>query len=316
MRTLREGRNDVLGLDVVDSPFTTHVGSVADLDFARRCMHGVDVVIHGATLHKPHVATHSRREFVETNVSGTLNLLEVALECGVGGFVYSSTTSVFGAAMNPGWERPAAWVNESLEPIPKNIYGVTKRAAEELCELFFRSKGLPCVVLRISRFFSEADDDPRLRRRYDDLNIKANEYLNRRVDLADVVDAHLLAAERVSDLGFARYVVSATTPFGREHLSSLRTDAPSVVRELYPDFEQAYDPRGWRMFPCLDRVYVNQLARDELGWRPRYDFRRILECLRRGEAMYSPLARAVGNKGYHPHGFEAGPYPVESDRGG
>jgi UDP-glucose 4-epimerase len=45
-------------------------------------------------------------------------------------------------------------------PVPKNIYGVTKVAAESLCELCFRKHRLPVVVLRTSRFFPEADDDP------------------------------------------------------------------------------------------------------------------------------------------------------------
>jgi hypothetical protein len=65
------------------------------------------------------------------------------------------------------------------------------------------------------------------------------------------------------------------------------------------------------MLPGIDRVYVNQRAREELGWTPRVDFRSVLDCLRRGEDLFSPLARAVGSKGYHAQHFEEGPYPVE-----
>jgi UDP-glucose 4-epimerase len=311
VRTLRERGHDVLGLDRLDSPFTTHVGSITAPDLVQRCMRGVDCVIHAATLHKPHVATHTRSAFVETNVSGTLNVLEAALETGVAGVVFSSTTSAFGGALIPASWEPAAWITEDVEAIPRNIYGVTKKAAEDLCELFFRAKGLPCVVLRTSRFFPEADDDAKLRQQYDDPNLKANEYLYRRLDLADAVDAHILAAERAPTIGFARYIVSATTPFEPEHLSRLRTDAPGVVQSLFPDYEEAYRQRGWRMLPGIDRVYVNRRARDELGWRPRFDFRNILDRLRRGEDMFSLLTRAVGSKGYHAQRFQEGPYPVE-----
>jgi nucleoside-diphosphate-sugar epimerase len=310
VRTLRERRADVVGLDLVDSPFTTHVGSVSDPDFVRRCLRGTDLVVHAAALHKPHVATHPQQAFVETNVTGTLTLLEAALESRASGFVLSSTTSAFGAALRPADGRPAAWIDEGVACVPRNIYGVTKKAAEDLCELFFRSKGLPCVVLRTARFFPEADDDPELRRAYDDLNLKANEYLYRRLDLADAVEAHLLAAERAPQIGFGRYVVSTTTPFGPQHLARLRTDAPGVVRSLFPDYEEVYRPRRWRMLPSIDRVYVNQRARDELGWTPRFDFGRVLGALRRGDDVFSPLARAVGSKGYHPQRFEEGPYPV------
>jgi UDP-glucose 4-epimerase len=312
MRTLEERGHEAVGLDLLESPFTTHAGSITDRDFVRMCLRGVDVVIHAATLHKPHMATHSRRDFVETNIAGTLAVLEAALESGVSAFVYSSTTSAFGAALRPPIDQPAAWITEDVEPVPRNIYGVTKKAAEDLCELFFRSRGLPCIVLRIARFFPEADDDPGVRREYDDLNIKANEFLYRRLDLADAVDAHILAAERARDIGFGRYILSATSPFERQHLAQLRADAPSVVRSLFPDYEETYRARGWRMLPGIDRVYVNQRAREALGWTPRVDFRSVLDCLQRGEDVVSPLARAVGAKGYHAERFDEGPYPVET----
>jgi len=313
VRTLRERRHDVAGLDRLESPFTTHVGSVSDRDVVRRCLQGVDVVIHAATLHKPHMATHSRHAFVETNIAGTLAVLEAALESGVSGVVFSSTTSAFGGALRPADGQPAAWVNEDVESVPRNIYGVTKKAAEDLCELFFRSRGLPCIVLRTSRFFPEADDDPERRREYDDLNLKVNEYLYRRLDLTDAVEAHIVAAERAPEIGFGRYIVSATSPFEPQHLLQLRTDAPAVVRSLFPDYEEVYRQRNWRMLPGIDRVYVNDRARTELGWRPRIDFRHVLDCLRHGDEVFSPLATAVGSKGYHAESFEEGPYPVESN---
>jgi len=300
VRTLRERKHEVVGLDLLESASTTHVGSISDRDFVRSCLLGVDSVIHAATLHKPHIATHSPHAFVDTNIAGTLTILEAALESGVSGVVFSSTTSAFGAALTPAEGQPAAWVDEDLDSIPRNIYGVTKKAAEDLCELFSRSRGLPCIVLRTCRFFPEADDDPETSRQYDNLNLKVNEYLYRRLDLADAVDAHILAAEQVPGIkGFWRYVVSATSPFEPQHLLRLRTDAPAVVRGLFPDYEEVYRQRGWRMLPGIDRVYVNYRARQELAWQPRFDFRHILDRLRRGDDVFSPLARAVGSKGYH-----------------
>jgi nucleoside-diphosphate-sugar epimerase len=274
-------------------------------------MQGVDVVLHAATLHKPHVATHERQEFVDINVTGTLNLLEAAVAEGVASFVYTSTTSVFGDALVPPPGAPAAWITEEVTPVPKNIYGVTKTAAEDLCQLFYRNQGLACVVLRTSRFFPEEDDNKKRREAFSDKNLKANEYLYRRVDIEDVVSAHLLAAEHAPDLGFRKYIVSATTPFRRDDLQRLRVDAPGVVREHFPDYETAYHRWGWKMFPGIERVYVNERARNELGWEPRYDFRFILEYLRVGTDFRSPLAQLIGSKGYHAEVFSQGPYPVE-----
>jgi nucleoside-diphosphate-sugar epimerase len=310
VRTLQDTPHQVVGLDRVVSPYTIRVGSITDREFVSRSVQGADAVIHAATLHKPHVATHARQDFIDTNITGTLILLEEAVAAGVAAFVFTSTTSAFGRALTPPPGDPAAWITEEVRPEPKNIYGVTKAAAEDLCELFHRLHGLACLVLRTSRFFPEADDDPAVRGDYDDGNVKANEYLYRRVDLQDVVDAHLLAVEKAPAIGFARYIISATSPFRPDDLPELRRDAPRVVGRRAPGYEEEYARRRWRMFPGIERVYVNERARRELGWRPRYDFRRIVESLGAGEEPRSPLARAVGSKGYHDRPFADGPYPV------
>jgi UDP-glucose 4-epimerase len=166
-------------------------------------------------------------------------------------------------------------------------------------------------VLRTSRFFPEADDNRATRQTYADANTKLNELLYRRVDIADIVDVHLLAMEKAGNIGFGRYIVSATTPFTREDLAELRRDAPAVVRRHVPGFEAELSRRGWKMFPSIDRVYVNERARRELGWHPRYDFAYAVERLRAEEDFRSPLALAVGSKGYHAETFEDGPFPVE-----
>lgn len=310
VRTMQGTTHQVVGLDRTASPFTGSVGTITDRDFVQQCVQGVDAVIHAATLHKPHVATHTRQDFVDINITGTLNLLEEAVSAGVSSFIFTSTTSAFGRALTPPPGAPAAWVTEDVRPVPKNIYGVTKTAAEDLCELFHRRHRLACLVLRTSRFFPEVDDDPTVRRVYDDGNVKANEYLYRRVDLQDVVDAHVLAIEKAPSIGFGRYIISATTPFQPDDLADLRLNAPQVVERRVPEYAEEYARRGWKMFPAIERVYVNERARRELGWQPRYDFRRIIDCLRTGDAPRSPLAHAVGSKGYHDREFADGPYPV------
>src|SRR5262245_38059443 len=236
VRTLRGTSHEAAGLDILDSDFTTTVGSITDRSQVRRCMRGVDAVLHTAALHKPHVITHSRQDFVDTNITGTLNLLEEAARAGVGTFVFTSTTSAFGRALTPPAGAPAAWVTEEVTPVPKNIYGVTKTAAEDLCELFHLDRGLACIILRTSRFFPEEDDSEATRLAYDDLNAKANEYLYRRVELEDVVSAHLLALGQAPTIGFGRYIISATTPFQPDDLPDLRTSAPQVVAKRVPGY--------------------------------------------------------------------------------
>ena len=299
VRTLKKSDHEVIGLDIGASRFTSCIGSIIDRVTVKQCMRGVDAVLHTATLHKPHVATHSRQAFVDTNITGTLNLLEEAVAAGVSSFVFTSTTSGFGAALTPPPGAPAVWITEEVRSIPRNIYGVTKTAAEDLCELFHRQQGLSCIVLRTSRFFPEEDDNSAVRETYADGNVKANEFLHRRVDIEDVVDAHLLALERAPAIGFGRYIISATTPFRRDDLEELRANAPRVVSRLFPDYEAEYERRAWKMFPSIDRVYVNERARLDLGWQPRHDFRSMLDSLKAGTDPRSDLARAIGAKGYH-----------------
>jgi len=218
---------------------------------------------------------------------------------------------VFGDALAQPPGEPAAWVTEDVAPRPKNIYGVTKAAAEDLCQLFARNHSLRVVVLRTSPFFPEEDDNRAIRHGYDDANAKANEYLYRRVDIEDVVSAHLLAADYRPPTGFARYIISAATPFLRDEMTELRADAPAVVRRHAPAYEAEYARRRWKMFPGIDRVYVNHRAVAELGWRPRHDFATLIARLQDGGDIRSPLARDIGAKGYHDRVFRDGPYPVE-----
>jgi UDP-glucose 4-epimerase len=310
LRTLRRRGSPARGIDLKASPFTDAVGSIVDPGFVRAQMDGVTAVIHTATLHKPHVATHSRQAFVDTNVTGTLNLLEAADAAGVKSFVFTSTTSAFGSQLRPDAGQAAVWVTEELPSVPKNIYGSTKLMAENLCELFFRERGLPVMVLRTSRFFPEDDDDAAMRSAYALDNAQANELLYRRLDIADAVSAHLLAVARAGEVGFGRYIVSATSPFAQHHLIALARDAAGVVRELYPDCAQLYAEHRWRLFPAIDRVYVNERAGRELGWHPEFDFAHVLSSLREGRDFRSTLAREVGAKGYHDTPFDDGPYPV------
>src|SRR3954462_12066252 len=82
-RVLTADGVEAVGLDILPSPHTAIVGSAANPDVVRDAMQGVDAGVHAATLHKPHVGSHPRQEFVETNITGTLTLLEAAVAANV-----------------------------------------------------------------------------------------------------------------------------------------------------------------------------------------------------------------------------------------
>lgn len=311
MHTLRAAGRDALGIDRKSSDCTDRVGSIVESDFVDDCMHDVSAVLHTATLHKPHVATHTRQAFIDTNISGTLNLLEAAVRHGVEAFIFTSTTSAFGDALRPPPEAPAAWITEDVAPIAKNIYGATKTAAEDLCRLFHRNQQLSCLILRTSRFFPEPDDDPARRSAFGQDNLQVCELLYRRVDIKDVVSAHLLAIQRAAEIGFDRFIISASTPFMPTDLPQLRRDPATVVDGRIPGWREVFAARNWRMLDDIERVYVNHHARERLGWQPQYDFARAIDDLRNGRDHRSELAQRIGTKGYHDIDYPGGIFPID-----
>lgn len=283
---LRQAGHDVVGFDVAPGVDTQAIGSVADRAvvedaFAR---HGIEAVIHGGALHKPDIMRHAAQDFIDVNVTGTLNLLRAAAAAGHDRFVMTSTTSLM-ISEDIRAERgdAAVWLDEASGPLkPRNVYGVTKLAAEGLCRLFAREHGLGCLALRTGRFFPE-DDDTLVG--WNGENLKANEFLNRRLTVEDAARAHVAALEAAPRLGFGCYVISAPTPFTRAHAAALKLDAAAVIRTLFPDAEALFAARGWRLPESIGRVYDASLAERELGFRCRTDFAAVLDAMRAGAPL-------------------------------
>ncbi|UNI24573.1 hypothetical protein JDV02_010307 [Purpureocillium takamizusanense] len=304
-----------LGIDILPSPTTTHVGSISDRPFIASLLAAhpsITRILHAATLHKPHVGSHTKQAFIDTNITGTLVLLEesAARLPAIDAFVFFSTTSTFGLALSPRPGSPAAWIDESVVPVPKNIYGVTKVAAEDMCGLVHRQTGMPTLVLRTSRFFPEEDDDAdrRADMAHDDDNLKVLELAYRRCDIADIVAAAVCAMGRARDIGWGKYIISAPPPFRNdaETLAALDRDPTAVFRSVcVGDDDQGrtldgvFAERGWKHLARVDRVYDSTKAVRELGWRPEFTFERTIARLSRGEPWRSELTGKVGKKGYH-----------------
>src|SRR6516164_4586388 len=278
---LRAAGHLAIGLDVAPGADTHVVGSVAERAVVERTFsnHGIEAVVHAGALHKPDIARYPVSAFIEVNVTGTLNLLETAAAAGHGRFVFTSTTSLMvSQEIHQGTGSIAIWLDESLGPLaPRNIYGVTKLAAEGLCRLHFLEHGLNCVVLRTGRFFPEEDETQR------DLsgpNLKANEFLNRRLTVEDAADAHVMALDRAPALGFEIFILSAPTPFERSEAGELERSAPDVIARHFPDAPTLYARRGWQLPSSIRRIYDASRIERLTGFRCATDFGRVLDALR------------------------------------
>ena len=290
---LKRAEHAVIGLDPVPGPHTDVVGTVADRDLVRKIIrdHRIQGIVHAGALHKPQVATHDPGQFIETNVQGTLNLLQEATAEGstVDRFVFTSTTSLMISqeirdAHRRGIER-AFWIDEEMATLePRNIYGVSKLSAEHLCRMVHGATGLPIVILRTSRFFPEEDDMAHAIIQ-SGANTKANEFLFRRLTVHDAASAHIVALDRAPQIGFDTFIISALTPFSPEDCEQLMEYAPLVVHRYFPRYREIYARRGWTMFDYIDRVYDSNKAMRRLGFVCQTDFGDILTQLDREDGI-------------------------------
>lgn len=294
-----------LGIDILPSPTTTLVGSISDRNFIASIFDSNPIkhVLHAATLHKPHVCSHSKEQFITTNIVGTLILLEESsrVKSQIESFIFFSTTSAFGMALSPKPGHPTAWIDESVVPIPKNIYGVTKVAAEDMCALVQKQSGMPVLVLRTSRFFPEEDDHEDRRAAMSDENLKALELAYRRCDIEDIVSASVCAMRRANDIKWGKYIISVPPPFNNDMhtLEALDRNPGEVLRKAFPEVDAVFKEKGWKHLARIDRVYDSSKAVEELGWNPKYTFEGTVGKLIRGEQWKSDLTARVGKKGYH-----------------
>jgi nucleoside-diphosphate-sugar epimerase len=250
--------DEVIGLDLNPGEHVRIVADCGDVADWRQRIGPLDALVHVAALHVPHVGNRTDDEFRRTNVEATARLLDFAVGSGATHFVLTSTTSLYGHALEP--DDRAIWVDEGLQPQPRDIYDETKLEAERM--VASAGGSMTVTSLRMSRCFPEPAD------------VMAWYRLFRGVDRRDVAAAHALALGRSGPP--ATFVIGAATPFHREDCAELLRDAPGVIERRCPGLVDRMAENGWQVPRSIGRVYDSGLAMRELGFRPRYG---IESCL-------------------------------------
>ena len=249
---------ETTGIDVSPASTTSRIIDIRNVVELSDAVEQATHIIHTAALHGKHYDLNVPRiEFVKTNVFGTLNLLNLAVRFGIEKLVYTSTTSIYGKAM--GDPEKAVWVDETLVPIPRDIYDITKQAAENLCRDFFEKEGLPTCVLRVSRFMEEPP------------NSIANYRLYRGLDESDCAHAHYLALN-ASLQSFEIFNISNKSPFSKDDLVELKFDAAAVIKKNHPEAAELYAANAWTLPESIDRVYDISKAEEMLNYHPTQNF--------------------------------------------
>ena len=253
----------VTGIDLSGSATTNVVADVRDKVKMLALTQGYDAVIHTAALHGRHMDLNfSREEFIDTNIKGTLNLLNSCVANGISKFLFTSTTSIYGNSLID--ENKAVWVDEELALQPRDIYDITKQACEELCRDFFKKEKIGTTVFRVGRFLPEPN------------NLKLNHRLYRGLDERDGAQALKLALAHQFEQ-FEVFNISSGSPFQKEDLIKLKHDASTVLAKYYPEAIELYERNQWTLPESIDRVYRSDKAMRLLGYQPKFTFEHLLK---------------------------------------
>jgi nucleoside-diphosphate-sugar epimerase len=260
---LNAAGNVVFGADLIPGATTHIILDIRDDRAVSAAVKGFDAIIHTAALHGRHCDLNfPRSAFIDTNINGSLNLLNASVEHGLKKFLYISTTSIYGNSMVD--LDKAVWVDELLIEQPRDIYDITKQTAEQLCRDFFRKEGLQTSVYRVARFLPEED------------NLKINHRLYRGLDERDGAEALNLALEHTFGQ-FETFNIASTSPFSKDDLVTLKDNPIEVILKLYPTAADTYKLKGWSFPKSIDRVYIIDKARSILGFNPKYTFDYLLQ---------------------------------------
>lgn len=125
----------------IKGKFEVFAGDIRDPHGVKEAMKGCDVVLHLAALIAIPYSYHSPDTYVDTNVKGTLNVLQAARELGVKRVVHTSTSEVYGTAC-------FVPITEEHPLQGQSPYSATKIAADQLAYSFYSSFALPVVIAR------------------------------------------------------------------------------------------------------------------------------------------------------------------------
>ena len=255
---------DVCDLDTQYEFVRGDVRSAQDVLEAAR---GVDVIVHAAAIHGIHLGDHSTRDFYDLNLTGTLNVWEAAVDAGVRAVVFSSTMGVYKTHSAPGG---GVALREDDPLRPGDVYGWTKLAGEELCQLYGRTHGIPSVGLRFGMFVPESFFRYGIRLLYGG------------VDTFDVVRSVLTSIDALTtgELTWGSFNVESAVPFQEHDDDQLARDPLPVLDTYYPGASQLLRERGVDSLAPITVRYPMEHAKQVLGFEPQCNFEQWLDELR------------------------------------
>ncbi|MDA4126814.1 MAG: NAD-dependent epimerase/dehydratase family protein [Thaumarchaeota archaeon] len=257
------GKEENLGPYLNDKDFRLVRGNILDFDSLNDAMGGVSVVFHEAAQAGVRYGIDHPRDAHETNVTGTLNVLEAARKNEVEKVVYASSSSVYG---NP----VSLPMVEDHPPSPTNPYGATKLAAEKYCIAYQRTYGLKTVCLRYFSVYGPRGRPDQVITAFTNIIARGGrprifgdgKQSRDFTYISDVVSATYLGAAvdvdgEIINVGYGK-------DLSIEFVA--RKVAEGLGKDVQPDFVKGYEGD----FP--QTLCSNSKALHQLGWRPKVPF--------------------------------------------
>lgn len=270
-------------------------GDVRDLHRVKQAMVGIETVFHLASLIAIPYSYRSPDSYVETNVRGTLHVLQAALDADIKRFVHTSTSEVYGTAQY-------VPIDEKHPLSAQSPYAATKIGADQMADAFFRSYGLPVTTVRPFNTYGPRQSAraiiptiiAQLLEGAADLKLGSLEPVRDFTFVADLVQGYLLVGE-------ADNIEGRLVQFGYGSGVSMGELAQRLIALTGSQARIITDSRRIRPAESevLQLVCNNSQAKELLGWQPQISLddglARTIEWFRNAQnmAFYKPEQYAI-----------------------
>ena len=256
-------------LDNIDKKLLKHLdiisGDIRDYNFLERQIKGVDVVYHLAALIAVPYSYHSPQSYIDTNITGTYNVLKSSQKNNVPKIIITSTSEVYGTAQT-------VPIKESHPLNAQSPYAATKIAADQLALSFYKSFNLPVTILRPFNTYGPRQSARAVIPTIISQLINKNKFvsignLKPRRDftyIEDTVEAFVLAIKK----NFSGEVIN----IGNQFEISIKDILNIFKKDFNFDFKVVIDKKRLRSNKSeVFRLLASDTkARKLLAWKPRY----------------------------------------------
>lgn len=274
-----------------DSPLAGDIhflpGDIRDPHFVRESMRGVDVVFHLAALIAIPYSYSAPESYVSTNITGTLNVLQAARELGTRRILHTSTSEVYGSALQ-------VPIPETHPLQGQSPYSASKIGADKIAESYYLSFGLPVVTVRPFNTFG-----PRQSMRAVIPTIITQLLAGRPLKLGALTPTRDMNFCTNTVDGFLKAALAEEAPGGTFNLGSSREisigDLAQAIAKII-GVETGIETETVRLRPEKSEVQRlladNTLAGQKLGWHPTValeeGLERTIEWFRSHLHLYRP----------------------------